>query len=67
MPEAAPSLKEAAAKLVKKIEAIHSSPEYQAIWTMAAVHGRRYRGEDYDKELQDLKKALVLEAVFAPL
>ncbi|MBK9497689.1 MAG: hypothetical protein IPO08_24895 [Xanthomonadales bacterium] len=36
----------AARALVEKIDAIHASPDYEAVWTMAAHRGMPYRGPD---------------------
>lgn len=48
----------AARALVEKIDAIHASPDYEAVWTMAAHRGMPYRGPDYSGELQALRAAL---------
>lgn len=53
----------AARALVEKIDAIHASPDYEAVWTMAAHRGMPYRGPDYSGELQALRAALERGAV----
>lgn len=67
MPEAAPSLKEAATRFVEKLRLVHADARYQSVWTVAQLHIGPYTGLKYDEELEALKKALVLEAVFTPL
>jgi hypothetical protein len=49
---------EASTKLVRKLEAIHEDPKYQAVWQMYAIHGMTYSGPKYDKELIALKELL---------
>ena len=38
-------------QLVKKLEDIEGHPSYLGVWTMASVHGFKYDGPTYDKEL----------------
>lgn len=48
----------AALALVKKIDAIHASPDYEAVWTLASNRGLPYRGPNYSGELQALRAVL---------
>lgn len=48
----------AARALVEKIDAIHASPEYEAVWTLASNRGLPYRGPNYSGELQALRAVL---------
>jgi hypothetical protein len=52
------ALQRAATAMVEKIDAIHASPDYQAVWILAANLGMPYRGPDYSGELQALRAAL---------
>lgn len=52
--------REALRALVEKLEAIHSDPSYQGVWTMYAVHGGVYDGPQYADELARAKDVLRL-------
>ena len=44
--------------LVDKMDTVHESLEYRAVWEYAWVNGLVYKGEKYDKELEVLREAL---------
>lgn len=52
-------LVKAAKALVKKLEAAHASPEWDAVWVSAFIHrGTQYSGPRYQSEFEALKKVL---------
>ena len=58
---ASSDLLSAAMALVGKIKIIHELPEYRAVWQIAHVHGCRYDGPKYDKELETLEREIHAE------
>lgn len=52
------ALHAAARALVEKIDAIHASPDYEAVWALAGNRGLPYRGPNYSGELQGLRAIL---------
>ncbi len=44
--------------LVEKLNAVHEDPQYKGVWTLHHVHGGRYSGLTYEKELGDGMKFL---------
>lgn len=51
-------IREAAKKLVDKIDVMINDPEYLAIWVLYDVHGLSYKGPKYEKEFEKLKVLL---------
>lgn len=51
-------VKEAAEKLVAKLEECRLDPQYQSVWNLYYIHGNVYTGATYYKELDELQKAL---------
>ncbi len=51
-------LRSAAQALVDKLEAVHADPQYISVWQLNYIHGGRYTGPQYDKELAALKVVL---------
>lgn len=46
---------EALRALVDKLEQIKAHPSYQAVWSIADVHGFKYVGPDWEEELKQAK------------
>lgn len=59
------AVREAAERLVRKIDEVNNSPEYMAVWGLFWTHGYEYKGPKYEAELNALKAALWPE--MAPL
>ena len=45
--------------LVWAIDTVHWSPQYQAVWTYACIHGLKYEGPTYAIELEGARKLLI--------
>lgn len=56
------ALETAAIILIGKINRIHESDEYRAVWECAQNHFGPYRGESYEDELSSLAKLLATHA-----
>jgi hypothetical protein len=62
-PSASPAMegqdvREAAQRLVAKLDIVHDDPAYQSVWTLHQVHGGQYSGPQYAEELEALRLAL---------
>lgn len=51
-------LKAALEGLVRKLKAVHADSRYMAVWQLYDLHGMRYTGPQYDKELEAAEAAL---------
>lgn len=51
-------LREALKTLVDRLDFIHEDPLYKSVWIHYMVHGNRYSGPQYDRELTASKAAL---------
>jgi hypothetical protein len=49
---------EAASALVQEMGEIQASPEYQAVWTLAMIHGAPYKGRNWKAKYERLCAAL---------
>lgn len=52
------ALMDASTSLVRKLDVVHASPEYLAVWSLAANHLAvgDYKGPQYDKEFKQLRE-----------
>lgn len=55
----------ALAALVKRLEMIEADPGYQDVWMLHHVHGGRYTGPTYVRQLRAAKAALKKERLMA--
>lgn len=46
-------------ELVKKMDKMHSSPEFKSVWMIAKMHGAKYTGETYEHEFAAVVNELV--------
>jgi hypothetical protein len=44
--------------LVRKLDIVHHSPEYRAVWETAQLHAGQYAGPQYIEELSDARAVL---------
>lgn len=51
------TLKDASTSLVAKMDVVHESPDYKAVWGLAANHAAvgAYKGPTYEEELKQLR------------
>jgi len=52
------SIENSARKLCKKLNEINESEEYKSVWEYLSVHGIKYDGPVYAKELKNLESVL---------
>lgn len=56
--EYANEIENTARALVEKLLEIHKDSRYMAVWSSYMIHGGKYAGPQYDKELKALQSAL---------
>jgi hypothetical protein len=45
-------------ELVSKLDEVYAHPQYRAVWESAWIHGCRYGGPTYERELKAAREAL---------